>query len=83
MTYERYQNGGPRSAGSALSSSEIQSDVNDIRGEISKTFEAISEKLEPKEVFGKLIDQPVKDFIESSALSGADHFTFPGRAWRS
>lgn len=53
MTYERYQTGGRADNGSS-SSREIQSDVLEIRGEMSKTLDEIAHKLEPKELLSQL-----------------------------
>jgi ElaB/YqjD/DUF883 family membrane-anchored ribosome-binding protein len=53
MTYERYQNG-PVTNG-APSSRDIQSDVVEIRQEMSKTLDEISAKLAPKELLSQLM----------------------------
>lgn len=53
MTYERYQNGAPATNGGP-SSSDIQSDVVEIRGELSKTLGELTEKLAPKELLSQL-----------------------------
>jgi ElaB/YqjD/DUF883 family membrane-anchored ribosome-binding protein len=53
MTYERYQTGGRAGDGSS-SSREIQSDVLEIRSEMSKTLDEIAHKLEPRELLTQL-----------------------------
>jgi hypothetical protein len=50
MTYERYQNGTAAPQNGTPSSREIQSDVVQIREEMSKTLHEITEKLAPKEM---------------------------------
>jgi hypothetical protein len=54
MTYERYQNGLPTDNGSP-SPGEIQSDLTEIRGEMSETLDQIGAKLEPKQLVGQVM----------------------------